>query len=362
MTQKVAISKDSINKVTINIVMGFLGVGKTTSILHVLKQKPASEKWAVLVNEFGEVGIDGALLSAESGMTVSEVPGGCLCCISGIPFQAALANLIAQQKPDRIIIEPTGLGHPKNLIRTLTSKDYAQHIDLRASICLVDPRQLKDPRYQQHETFNDQCYLADVLVANKVDVCSEQNKDNFYQFANTIKPNKSALGWVKNGQLDLAWFDLPRDLQRRSKGHQVHGHSHEHKHEHKHEHSHKKDHSETDSEKDSESMALVSLKPGQNYKAFENEGMGYFSIGWLFAEDQIFDHSLLSQWLMLLDVERVKGLLITDKGTRVMNLKDQVFSEMPTRALAQSRIEIIHNQAFNKLELEQTLLACLLKQ
>ena len=78
MTQKVAISKDSINKVTINIVMGFLGVGKTTSILQVLKQKPASEKWAVLVNEFGEVGIDGAILSAESGMTVSEVPGGCL--------------------------------------------------------------------------------------------------------------------------------------------------------------------------------------------------------------------------------------------------------------------------------------------
>ena len=355
MTQKVATNKDTISKVTINIVMGFLGVGKTTSILHVLKQKPASEKWAVLVNEFGEVGIDGAILSAESGMTVSEVPGGCLCCVSGIPFQAALANLIAQQKPDRIIIEPTGLGHPKNLIRTLMSKDYSQHIDLKASICLVDPRQLKDPRYQQHETFNDQCYLADVLVANKVDVCDEQDKDNFYEFANAIKPNKSALGWVENGQLDLAWFDFSRDLQRRSKGH--HGHANEHNHDHSHENSHKSGHAETDSE----SMALVSLRPGQAYKAFENQGMGYFSIGWLFAEDQVFDHASLTQWLMLLEVERVKGLLITEKGTRVMNLKDQVLSEMPTRALAQSRIEIIHNQALNKMELEQTLLACLLK-
>ena len=65
---------------------------------------------------------------------------------------------------------------------------------------------------------------------------------------------------------------------------------------------------------------------------------------------------------MLLDVERVKGLLITDKGNRVMILKDKDFSEMPTRALAQSRIEIIHNQALNKLELEQPLLACLLPQ
>ena len=352
MTQKVAISKGSINKVTINIVMGFLGVGKTTSILQVLKQKPASEKWAVLVNEFGEVGIDGAILSAESGMTVSEVPGGCLCCVSGIPFQAALANLIAQQKPDRIIIEPTGLGHPKNLIRTLTTKDYSQHIDLKASICLVDPRQLKDPRYQQHETFNDQCYLADVLVANKIDVCDEQDKDNFYEFANAIKPNKSELGWVENGQLDLTWFDLTRDPQRRSKGH--HGHANDH-HEHRHENSHKGGHAETDSE----SMSLVSLRPGQTYKAFENQGMGYFSIGWLFAEDQVFDHSLLTQWLMLLDVERVKGLLITEKGTRVINLKDQVLSEMPTRALTQSRIEMIHNQALNRAELEKSLLACL---
>lgn len=344
MTQKTAS-----NKVTINIIMGFLGVGKTTSILNILKQKPATEKWAVLVNEFGEVGIDGAILSAESGMTVSEVPGGCLCCVSGIPFQAALANLIAQQKPDRIIIEPTGLGHPKNLIRTLISKDYSPHIDLKASICLVDPRQLKNPRYQQHETFNDQCYLADVLVANKIDVCNEQDKDTFYQFANAIKPNKSALGWVKNGQIDLAWLDFPRNPQRHNKNH--HKHSNEHNHQHK---------NADKSDVDSEAMKLLSLNPKFDYQAFENQGMGYFSIGWLFAEDQIFNHTLLTHWLMSLDVERVKGLLITDKGTRVMNLKDQVLSEMPTRALTQSRIEIIHNQALNKTELEKTLLACLL--
>lgn len=330
-------------KTTINIIMGFLGVGKTTSILNVLKQKPANEKWAVLVNEFGEVGIDGAILSAESGMVVSEVPGGCLCCVSGIPFQAALANLIAQQKPDRILIEPTGLGHPKNLIRTLTTKDYRQRIELKASICLIDPRQLKNPRYLQHESFNDQCYLADVLVANKTDVCDEQDKENFYQFANAIQPIKADIGWVDNGQLDLAWLDVARDECRHSKGHH---HSHHHA---------------QPSDSEDEGMKLVSLSAGQNYKAFENQGMGYFSLGWLLAEDQIFDHSALAQWLMLLDVERVKGLLITDKGARVMNLKDQVFTEMPTRKLQQSRIEIIHNQALNKTEIENNLLDCLLK-
>jgi G3E family GTPase len=325
-------------KISINIIMGFLGVGKTTSILNILKQKPTDEKWAVLVNEFGEVGIDGAILSAESGMIISEVPGGCLCCVSGIPFQAALANLIAQQKPDRILIEPTGLGHPRNLIRTLTSKEYLQRIELKASVCLVDPRQLKDPRYQQHETFNDQCFLADVLVANKTDVCSEQDKESFYQYAKSIEPTKTALGWVEQGQLELAWLDLERDENRQCKGHHHH-------------------HSSDDKE---EGMKLVSLAPEQKYQAFENHGMGYYSLGWLLAEDQIFDHHALTQWLMLLDVERTKGLLITDKGARVMNLKDQVFTEMPTRKLQQSRIEIIHDHPLEKELLERELLACLI--
>jgi G3E family GTPase len=326
-------------KVAINIIMGFLGVGKTTAILHLLKQKPSDEKWAVLVNEFGEVGIDGAILSAESGMTISEVPGGCLCCVSGIPFQVALSNLIAQKKPDRILIEPTGLGHPKNLIRSLVTKEYQQHTELKASICLIDPRQLKDPRYQQHETFNDQCFLADVLVANKTDVCSEEDKNNFYHFAQTIQPAKNELAWVDNGQLELKWLELERDNTRQSKGHH---------------------HIHTSHSNEDENVAMVpvSLAPGQAYQGFENSGMGYYSLGWLFAENQVFDHHALTQWLMALDVERVKGLLITDQGTRVMNLKEQVFTEMPTRSLSQSRVEIIDNKEINREVLEQGLLAC----
>ncbi len=340
-------------KIAINIIMGFLGVGKTTAILNLLKQKPAGEKWAVLVNEFGEVGIDGAILSAESGMTISEVPGGCLCCVSGIPFQVALSNLIAQKNPDRILIEPTGLGHPKNLIRSITTKEYQQHAELKASICLLDPRQLKNPRYLQHETFNDQCFLADVLVANKTDLSTEIDESNFYQFAKNMTPEKQQLGWVKNGQLDIAWLDLARDENRRAKGsHHSHTHSHTNK--------SSSDATAQDTSIQDESMVPVSLAPGQAYQAFENQGMGYYSLGWLLAEDQVFNHQALSQWLMILEVERVKGLLITNKGTRVMNLRDQVFSEMPTRSLAQSRIEIIHNQSLDKELLEQGLLACLI--
>ena len=100
-----------------HLITGFLGVGKTTAILNLLKQKPEDEKWAVLVNEFGEVGVDGAVLQSQ-GAVVKEIPGGCLCCVSGLPFQIGLNMLIAKEKPDVLLIEPTGLGHPRNILAT----------------------------------------------------------------------------------------------------------------------------------------------------------------------------------------------------------------------------------------------------
>ncbi len=138
-----------------NLITGFLGSGKTTSILHLLAQKPADEKWAVLVNEFGEVGIDGALL-ADSGALLKEIPGGCMCCVNGLPMQVGLNTLLRQGKPDRLLIEPTGLGHPKQILDILTAAVYEPWIDLRATLCILDPRQLLDERAVSNDNFRDQ--------------------------------------------------------------------------------------------------------------------------------------------------------------------------------------------------------------
>jgi hypothetical protein len=135
-----------------NLITGFLGSGKTTSILHLLAQKPADEKWAVLVNEFGEVGIDGALL-ADSGALLKEIPGGCMCCVNGLPMQVGLNTLLRQGKPDRLLIEPTGLGHPKQILDILTAAVYEPWIDLRATLCILDPRQLLDEKASTTTTF-----------------------------------------------------------------------------------------------------------------------------------------------------------------------------------------------------------------
>ena len=79
-----------------NLISGFLGVGKTTAIRHLLANKPANERWAVLVNEFGEIGIDGATLASDDGVDIREVAGGCVCCTSGPMLRVALTRLLRQ--------------------------------------------------------------------------------------------------------------------------------------------------------------------------------------------------------------------------------------------------------------------------
>jgi G3E family GTPase len=130
-----------------NLITGFLGSGKTTSILHLL---PISPPMKMLVNEFGEVGIDGALL-ADSGALLKEIPGGCMCCVNGLPMQVGLNTLLRQGKPDRLLIEPTGLGHPKQILDLLTAPVYEPWIDLRATLCVMDPRQLLDEKIVNNE-------------------------------------------------------------------------------------------------------------------------------------------------------------------------------------------------------------------
>ena len=147
-----------------NLISGFLGVGKTTAIRYLLAHKPQHERWAVLVNEFGEIGIDGATLESDQGVDIREVAGGCVCCTSGPMLRVALTRLL-RQRPDRLLIEPTGLGHPAGILDTLREPGLAQALQLNAVITLVDPAQFLDEKYRQHPVYADQISLADVLLA-----------------------------------------------------------------------------------------------------------------------------------------------------------------------------------------------------
>ena len=93
---------------TVNVITGFLGVGKTSSILNLLQQKPADEEWAILVNEFGEIGVAQGLINGQitprNDVSVFEVPGGCMCCAAGLPMEMALSQIFFLCEPDRLII------------------------------------------------------------------------------------------------------------------------------------------------------------------------------------------------------------------------------------------------------------------
>ncbi|MDO6804531.1 GTP-binding protein, partial [Wenyingzhuangia sp. 1_MG-2023] len=108
--------------------------------MNLLQHRPAGEKWAVLVNEFGEVGVDGTILKTlGDGVVVREVPGGCLCCVSGLPFQFGMNSLISREKPDVLLIEPTGLGHPRQILKILSQSGYQDVLKVANTVTLVDP-------------------------------------------------------------------------------------------------------------------------------------------------------------------------------------------------------------------------------
>ena len=301
-----------------NLIMGFLGSGKTTSILHLLANKPANEKWAVLVNEFGEVGIDGALL-AESGALLKEIPGGCMCCVNGLPMQVGLNTLLRQGKPDRLLIEPTGLGHPKQILDMLTAPVYAPWIDLRATLCILDPRQLLDEKVVSNENFRDQLAAADVIVSNKADRSTEESQRAFVAWREAYAGERRCVS-ASQGNIDPALLDLPRrNLAPLPAGV---GHAHDHG--------------------QKKGLAALSLPAHQRWRRSLNSAQGYHACGWIFDAETVFDTVALLEWARLAPVGRVKGVMRIAEGLVRIN-RQQLDLHIETQNVAppDSRIELI---------------------
>ena len=198
--------------VPVNIIAGFLGVGKTTAILNAFQHRPEHEKWAVLVNEFGDVGLDGATLNAQEGYVVKEIAGGCVCCTAGPLLKISLVRLLREEKPDRVFIEPTGLAHPASIIDMLRSAGLRDAVSLRALIGLVNPTHFGLARYRQHETYQDQLQMADVLVANHWDTASVKDRNDFMAAATGWFPPKLGVFATEMGHLDPKWLEFESEV------------------------------------------------------------------------------------------------------------------------------------------------------
>ncbi|MDC3058745.1 GTP-binding protein, partial [Litorivicinus sp.] len=206
-------STDIIANVPTSIISGFLGVGKTTAIRNLLSQKPNNERWAVLVNEFGEVGVDASLLetstSNDKEIFLREVPGGCMCCTNGLPMQMALNQLLSRARPHRLLIEPTGLGHLEEVIGTLSSGFNQKTIRLNAAVTLVDARMLNQDRYLKNDTFIQQIKCADIIIGNKYDLYESDDQDRLLTFTSHQCGPEIEVIFSEQGMFDLELLDRP---------------------------------------------------------------------------------------------------------------------------------------------------------
>ncbi|MEX3019993.1 GTP-binding protein [Kluyvera sp. STS39-E] len=316
-----------------NLITGFLGSGKTTAILHLLANKPADEKWAVLVNEFGEVGIDGALL-ADSGALLKEIPGGCMCCVNGLPMQVGLNTLLRQGKPDRLLIEPTGLGHPKQILDLLTAPVYEPWIDLRATLCVMDSRQLLDEKTANNENFRDQLAAADIIVSNKSDRATPESLQALSDWWQLNGGERLHLHTTQ-GNIDVALLDTPRTNLKQLAASAAHVHSHP----------------------SNKGLGALSLPEHQRWRRSVNQGQGYHACGWIFDADTQFDTIGLLEWARLAPVARLKAVMRIPEGlVRINRQGADLHIETQNVAPPDSRIELINDAETDWNALQSALL------
>ena len=198
----------SVKKTKVHLISGFLGTGKTTALKSLMAQKNPDEKWVIIVNEFGEIGIDGAVLS-DNGIPVAEIAGGCLCCVAGPQMSNTVAKMLRDVAPDRLMIEASGLAHAASVIDELKTPPLDQSLEIGAVFTVVDPRQFVSPDYAQQALYKDQIGVCDVLVASKTDLCSSEVLAEFREKAAKLFPPKALVAEVDNAQMNIEWLDIP---------------------------------------------------------------------------------------------------------------------------------------------------------
>lgn len=221
------------------VVAGPLGSGKTTALAQLVAAKPGAENWVVLLNEFTDAGIDAlTVASAATGpFDVRLVPGGCLCCAGEADFRRNLNELVTTTRPDRILVEPSGLGHPAGIIDELLAHQAAGRISLELIIGLMTAEDLA--KVDDDEITRAVAEIADVLLLSKSDLASSEDKAAFEAVVAALFPAKRASGAWHRGESVCPWLryagvgESPRSLVSRSTLHDHERHRHE---EHPHRH------------------------------------------------------------------------------------------------------------------------------
>lgn len=317
-----------------HIISGFLGAGKTTLLQHLLMQKPENETWAILMNEFGQIGVDQQLISQQQGYAVKELLGGCLCCSSQLPMQIALARLLTESKPDRLFIEPTGLGHPAQLLEQLTEPHWHSSLAMRALVIVVDGSRLHDEQWVKQNLYTDQLKAAQIVVLSHIDCMTADDRQAY----TTLKQDYETYVqyWIEaeNGQVDIQRLDIQQQaIQRKI-------------------------------------QPLLKLQQAQPTHApvaeikqlpyhYIETAQGYTVAGWKLPKRWQFNfYELLDLLCTQQDWVRIKGIFHTDQGWKSFNFNPQQFNYKSAEEGIDNRIEVITQSEQDWLAFETQLLAC----
>ena len=244
----------------IDIYSGFLGAGKTTLIKKMISEGYKGEKLVLIENEFGEIGIDGGFLQ-EAGINITEMNSGCICCSLVGDFGRALTQVIDEYHPDRIIIEPSGVGKLSDVIGAV-EKVTCEDVQLGSTVAVVDANKVKVYMKNFGEFYNNQVETAACIVLSRTDSVPQKKLDTAVQMLKEHNPNATSVTtpWdeltgdqlkeAMEGGATIAKIIAEMKAAQHHHHHDhdehctcgCHDHDHDHEHEHHHDHDHEHEH------------------------------------------------------------------------------------------------------------------------
>ena len=231
----------------IEIISGFLGAGKTTLIKKMLKEVFPGEKIVLIENEFGEIGIDGGFLK-DAGVQITEMNSGCICCSLVGDFGTALKQVIETYAPDRILIEPSGVGKLSDVTKAVMGVAAHEQVELNSSVTVVDGQKCKMYMKNFGEFFNNQVENAGTIVISRTQKMSEDKLDACVAMLREKNPKAAIITtpWDElKGEQILAAMEHQDLIMKEEMEHLMEEHDHDHCCDHDH---HDHDHHDHDHE------------------------------------------------------------------------------------------------------------------
>ena len=216
----------------IDIYSGFLGAGKTTLIKKLLQEAYQGQKLVLIENEFGEIGIDGGFLQ-DAGINIREMNSGCICCSLVGDFGKALTQVIADYHPDRIVIEPSGVGKLSDVVGAV-NKVTGEDVTLGYTVAVVDAGKVKSYSKNFGEFYNNQVQTASTIILSRTDAIPQDKLDKAVELLRELNPQAtivttpwSALTGAQIVEAMEGKATLAAELAQMEQEHHHHHHDHE---------------------------------------------------------------------------------------------------------------------------------------